>query len=115
MAKLRFVYKNPTLGEIVLAEGEIGEKIIEADGNYYVDKSLMQNLDKLQIDKEAYTCPYKGKCDYLDLYNEEGVLVKKMVTWTYPNPNPGWEMIDDRYGFPKISGMNDIDIIELTS
>lgn len=109
--KLTFIYKNSELGDVVLAEGVLGENIIDADGNYYVSKEIMQNLDRLQVDKDAYTCPYKGHCDYYDLYDEQGNLVKKMATWSYPKPNPGWEHISERFGFPQSSGMNEIEIV----
>lgn len=68
----------------------------EVEGNWYVDPSAVdQKL--LRVTQHEYTCPYKGRCFYVDY--DDGVRRVARVAWIYDDPKPGWEHIKGKYGF----------------
>ena len=68
----------------------------EIEGNWYVDQdAIAQNL--LRVTQHEYTCPYKGRCFYVDF--DDGVRRVPRVAWIYDDPKPGWEHIKGKYGF----------------
>lgn len=99
MATVKIHTVDPQTGEtIIIAEGEIGKDLIEADGSYYFMPAAV-NHELLEMTDETYTCPYKGLCNYYNLKDEEGNVVKTQASWIYETPNDGWEQIAGKYGF----------------
>jgi uncharacterized protein (DUF427 family) len=81
-----------------IAQGQLNDTIILADGNYYADPSAVQTQILHKTDR-TYTCPYKGLCYYYDLVDETGNVVEADFTWVYEQPKSGWEMIAGKFGF----------------
>lgn len=79
-----------------LANGDAA--FINADGNYYVDKSAVE-INRLQKTDRTYTCPYKGLCYYWDLIDEAGETLITDFSWVYEQPNADWGQIAGRFGF----------------
>lgn len=100
MSKVTIKTTDPQTGEeMIIAEGVIGQDLIEAEGNYYFMPDALPSHELLKKTERTYTCPYKGLCYYYDLMNEQGDVVKTDATWVYDTPSDGWEMIGGKYGF----------------
>jgi len=80
-----------------LASGELGKDVIIEEGSYYFDREKV-DLGNLQITERLYTCPYKGVCNWIDLVDENGKVVKE-VGWVYPTPKKDYEHIAGRIAF----------------
>jgi uncharacterized protein (DUF427 family) len=91
-----------TPDEQLLAQGELGEQVLQVEGNYYFDKSCVR-FEHLKMTGEGqnYTCPMKrGTCDYYDLVNENGEVVIPEVGWIYEVVGNGlFEPIAGRMAF----------------
>jgi uncharacterized protein (DUF427 family) len=84
-----------TRGEVI-AEGELGQSVIQFEGYYYFDPDRVQ-MDHLVVTDRVYVCPYKGQAFWLDLETANGTI--RDVAWVYHNPKPGYTQIKDRIGF----------------
>ena len=72
------------------------EHFAEIEGNWYVDPSAVRT-DVLQMTQHEYTCPYKGRCHYVDF--ADGSERQQRVAWVYDDVKPGWEHIRGKYAF----------------
>ena len=82
----------------VLAQAEDpGPGLVRYEGNLYFAPDAV-TADFLKVTARTYTCPYKGTCHWIDFVAADGRTVKD-VAWVYGNPNPGHEVVKDRFGF----------------
>jgi uncharacterized protein (DUF427 family) len=81
----------------VLAQAEVGPELVKYEGNWYFDPGKV-NKEALTVTHRTYTCPYKGTCNWVDYVAPDGKTVAD-VAWVYPQPKPGHEAIQGRYGF----------------
>jgi uncharacterized protein (DUF427 family) len=60
-------------------------KIIQVEGNYYFDRSLVDFSSLVMKDQgQQYTCPVKlGTLDYYNLVDGEGNVVVDELCWIY--------------------------------
>lgn len=82
--------------DAVLAQGELGRDVILHESSYYFAPDHV-NQDHLVTTHRTYVCPYKGTCYWIDLDGPNGLY--RDVAWVYPDPNPGYEHIQDKIGF----------------
>jgi uncharacterized protein (DUF427 family) len=80
----------------VLAQGELGEEVVLLEGCYYFEPDRVV-LENLVTTERTYTCPYKGKCHWIDLEGPTGTY--RDVAWVYSDPRPDYEYIRYRIGF----------------
>ena len=78
--------KYTTSNGQVVAKGELGKEVLQAEGNFYFDKSAV-NLELLKREKEAYFCPIKSSsCDYFYLQNSQEIGGRE-IAWVYEKIN----------------------------
>jgi uncharacterized protein (DUF427 family) len=66
------------------------------EGAWYFDKDKVDMTDLVVTDR-IYTCPYKGRCYWIDLQTSDGRL--QDVAWIYFELKPGYEFVEDQIGF----------------
>ncbi len=99
MAKVTIETTDPQSGEtIIIAEGIVGEHLIETDDQYYFMPEAV-NRELLEQTEETETVPGKGTCIFYNLRNDAGDIVRTQATWMYDTPEDGWEDIAGKYGF----------------
>jgi uncharacterized protein (DUF427 family) len=89
---------------LIIREAKSGELLIDADngnfqeieGNWYVDASALRTSHLVTTSHE-YTCPYKGRCFYVDY--DDGERKVSRVAWIYHDVKDGWGHIAGKYGF----------------
>ena len=79
----------------VIANATHGQ-VQKLEGNWYVDSEAV-DATHLETTAHEYTCPYKGRCFYVDFV--DGANRVPRVAWIYDNPKSGWENIKGKYGF----------------
>ncbi len=87
--------KDITRQEVV-AQGEQDDDVILLEGAFYFAPEQVKR-DHLIISERTYTCPYKGKCYWVDLQGPNNVI--RDVGWVYYAPTPDYEYIRDKFGF----------------
>lgn len=81
----------------VLARGEIGSEAVKYEGNlYFAPDAVEQGV--LQVTERTYSCPVKGVAKWVDFVSPDGGTTRN-VSWVYPTPSAGHELIQGRYGF----------------
>ncbi len=80
----------------VIAQGELKTDVIEQEGSFYFAPDQVET-EHLIISERTYTCPYKGLSYWVDLQTADGVI--RDVGWIYTKPRPGYEYMQDKYGF----------------
>ena len=83
--------------DLVLAQGEAGDKAVQYEGSWYFDPSVVDR-SVLVVTDRTYTCPIKGTCNWVDFVDPSGRKVKD-VAWVYPKTKAGHEVIAGKYGF----------------
>jgi len=68
----------------VIAEAD-KDDLIYIEGNWYFPPKSV-NMEFLEKSDTPYTCPWKGKCQYFNLF--EGEKKSYDAAWTYPEPKP---------------------------
>ncbi len=81
----------------VLARGEIGAEAVKYEGNLYFDPAAVEQ-GVLKVTERTYTCPVKGVANWVDFVGPDGATARN-VSWVYPEPKPGHELIRGRFGF----------------
>jgi uncharacterized protein (DUF427 family) len=66
------------------------------EGAWYFDQDKV-DMTHLTVTDRIYTCPYKGRCYWLDLETDDGRV--QDVAWTYFDLKPGYEFIQDQIAF----------------
>jgi uncharacterized protein (DUF427 family) len=90
-----YTVKTRTGGEVI-ASGEEDVQVKLFEGNWYYAPEAV-NMDKLRVTERIYTCPYKGRCYWIDLESDAGRV--QNVAWMYFDPKPGYEWIKDQIAF----------------
>ncbi len=80
----------------VIASGHQNETVRLLEGNWYFEPEAV-NMEHLRVTNRVYTCPYKGKCYWID-FQAPGVKATN-IAWTYFETKPGYEFIKDRIAF----------------
>jgi len=91
---MRVVITEKSSGNVIADAREAAVQKVE--GNWYVDGSAVDR-SHLETTAHDYTCPYKGRCFYVDYVDGEKRVAR--VAWIYDNPKDGWEHIKGKYGF----------------
>lgn len=68
----------------VIAEADKGD-LIYIEQNWYFPPSAVKS-EFLRKSDTPYTCPWKGKCQYFDVAQDD--TVSHDVAWSYPEPLP---------------------------
>jgi uncharacterized protein (DUF427 family) len=94
----------------IIAEGIVGENVLELEGNYYFDKAAVK-LDQMLKQEAAYTCPIKkSTCDYYFVKNETGGKADRESAWIYEDvTNTLFKGIQGKVGFYSRS-TNEVDL-----
>lgn len=79
-----------------IATAVAGEAVQLFEGAWYFDKTAV-DFTNLIITERTYICPYKGTCYWIDLQTENGRFAD--IGFTYFEVNPGYEFIQDKFGF----------------
>jgi uncharacterized protein (DUF427 family) len=98
----------------IIAEGVIGENVMELEGNYYFDKESVK-LDQMLKQEAAYTCPIKkSSCDYYFVKNETGGKEERESAWIYEDvTNTLFKGIQGKVGFySRTTNEVDLEILE---
>ncbi len=98
----------------IIADGTIGENVVEIEGNYYFDKDAVK-LDQLLKQDSAYTCPIKkSTCDYYFVKNESGGKASRESAWIYEEINNTiYNAIQGKVGFyARTTNEVDFEILE---
>ncbi len=73
-----------TLHGVVLADAP-EQDVLHIEGNvYFPPASVRQDL--LEESPTPYTCPWKGRCQYLSVRDGDELLTDR--AWRYPEPYP---------------------------
>ena len=72
------------LGDTVIADAP-KEDLISIEGNWYFPPSSV-NAEYLVESATAYTCPWKGECQYFSVKDGDALLQDR--AWSYPTPYP---------------------------
>jgi uncharacterized protein (DUF427 family) len=72
------------LGDTVIADAP-KEDLISIEGNWYFPPSSV-NAEYLVESPTAYTCPWKGECQYFSVQDGDALLQDR--AWSYPTPYP---------------------------
>ena len=78
------IVKDITRQEVI-AQGAQDDDVIALEGTFYFAPEHVKQ-DNLIISERTYTCPYKGKCYWIDLQGPGGVI--RDVGWVYYAPTP---------------------------
>jgi uncharacterized protein (DUF427 family) len=80
-----------------IAAAPLDAGVLIHEGNYYFAPELV-DMTNLQVSERTYLCPYKGKCNWIDLVSPRGKTMRN-VAWVYSDPKPGYEEIKGRIAF----------------
>jgi len=80
----------------VVASGVENDTVQEFEGNWYFNPEAV-DMAHLHITERVYTCPYKGRCYWIDLESPDGRA--QNVAWTYFDVKPGYEFIKGKIAF----------------
>ena len=92
--------------EIIIAEGVLGETVIEHENYYYVSPEALthQVEEMINITDGTPHDQEKGVKHYVNLVNPDtNEIIKPKIAWIYHDTAEGMEHIIDKYGFSKIS------------
>jgi uncharacterized protein (DUF427 family) len=93
--KTTLIVRERANGDVV-ASGTPGEKVQEFEGHWYFKRESV-DMTHLHITERIYTCPYKGRCYWIDLESPHGRA--QNVAWTYFDVKPGYEFIEGQIAF----------------
>lgn len=93
--------------DIVLASGIDGDAVIFNEGGYYFRPDAV-NFDVLQQAQRDDSCTLQGKARWFDVVINGDTLYEN-VGWRFYELKVGFEMLQDRIGFP-VHGIPAIEI-----
>jgi uncharacterized protein (DUF427 family) len=93
---MALVVKERHTGSVIAsAEENAGVRVFE--GNWYYNQNNV-DMQYLKVTNRVYTCPYKGRCYWIDVEAPDGTKAQN-VAWTYFDVKPGYEFIQGEIGF----------------
>jgi len=92
---MQFTVKERITGDIIASAVE-DEGVKHFEGNWYYTAENV-NMAHLRVTERIYTCPYKGRCYWIDLDSPSEKI--QNVGWTYYDVKPGYEWIQGQMAF----------------
>lgn len=92
---MRFTVKERTMNSVI-ASAEEGSGVTFFEGNWYFSPDNV-DMTYLRVTERIYTCPYKGRCYWIDLESPDQRV--QNVAWTYFDVKPGYEWIQGQIAF----------------
>ncbi len=92
-ARVRVVVGGRTIADTARAV-----RVLETAGApvYYIPREDVR-FDHIRPNGRSTTCEWKGRATYLD--HDDGTRRIASLGWSYPDPNPGYEILRDRVAF----------------
>jgi uncharacterized protein (DUF427 family) len=92
---MRFTVKERGSGAVIASADE-NAGVTYFEGNWYYAPEHV-NMAHLRVTERVYTCPYKGRCYWIDLDSPNEKV--QNVGWTYFDVKSGYEWIQGQIAF----------------